>query len=301
MLQAYLLRAALLLGVHLHCGYAADVVRVEPARLACTQASTQNQREFAFDSLVVASGAANQLRCQDPKTGAPVPLVQYQEQGTSQVLGLVMHFEQHHTVSETQGDDFAKACQFDTDFFNDLSAKTGVAFENLVKYREQDGDTHYVVATPKKAGLVQLGVLTSNHPDLAQLLHRDNIDSTKLETLANAVRQHLGLPADCKLAKEAGGAALFDFSRRRNATQACYTLPSTTPNAKSMVYVVGDSLVEPCEQIGKVFCPVPQLTVLLLAVWPEGLGINRGIHGVLDTVRPFHHCTVLRKTGLCSH
>jgi hypothetical protein len=226
----------------------------------CTQASSQAQHEFAFDTLVVASGAANQLQCQTAN-GVVAPLVQYQEQGNSQVLGLVMHFEQHNTAAETQGDDFAKACQFDTDYFNELTAKTGVAFENLVKYREQDGDTHYVVATPKKAGLIELGVLSNTHTDVAHLLHRDNINTAKLNALADVVRQHLGLPKECKLALHAGGAALFDFSRRRNATQACYALPSEN-GANSMVYVVGDSLVEPCTGASRTVVFLSFLTLL---------------------------------------
>eukprot|EP00730_Choanoeca_flexa_P009496 TRINITY_DN12658_c0_g3_i10.p2 TRINITY_DN12658_c0_g3~~TRINITY_DN12658_c0_g3_i10.p2 ORF type:complete len:280 (-),score=79.15 TRINITY_DN12658_c0_g3_i10:1405-2244(-) len=250
-MQSHLLRVALCLGVDIDFGLSAQAVLSAPARLECVEDATRTVREFAFDSLLVASGATNNLLYKQ-QHAADEPLVEYNESGQSQVFGFVVHFEQHQTPEEAVAKDFSYASQYKKQFFADLYNATGVHFENLVKYHEQNGDTHYVVGTPKKRDLLDAGIFKVHHSDTNQLLRRDNINQDRLAAFAESLRDYLGLPQQCKIAQHAGGAALFDFSRRRSATKAVRVVPGADNYTNSTVFVVGDSLIEPCKRLGAI-------------------------------------------------
>lgn len=188
------------------------------------------------------------------------------------------------------------ARQFNTALFEDLAA-SGLDLENIVYFRSPD--VHYFVCTPRRcvaalgtrlhasrsrvactprtcsASLIAYGALLAARPP-ATLLRRDNVDSEAVASYARRVATRFGLPEAVPMMPGWSGAALFDFSARSQATEALRVVEhpasahagggaGTAPvdHPPLLVGLSGDSLMEP--------------------FWPEGLGINRGFLGALDT------------------
>jgi hypothetical protein len=164
-----------------------------------------------------------------------------------------------------------------------LLKETGVGSENMEYLK---GETHYIALCVKKKGLLAYGVLKADLEG-SKLLHADNIDMGNLRDLAGKICAAIGLP-DTAEPFPVNPIQIFDFSSRARCFEASrilatppkgdnyleamqnahdLVLPPTFDNADkaaSMVYVVGDALLEP--------------------FWPQGLGINRGLHGCLNAV-----------------
>merc|ERR1719401_2981765 len=155
-----------------------------------------------------------------------------------------------------------------------LLQETGVGSENMEYLK---GETHYIALCAKKKGLLNFGVLKEDLEG-SKLLNAGNISMSAFKDLTNKICTAIGLP-DTVEPYPVNPMQIFDFSSRARCFEACrilahpganaskndLVLPPTTENAKqaaSMVYVLGDALLEP--------------------FWPQGLGINRGFHGCLN-------------------
>ena len=119
-----------------------------------------------------------------------------------------------------------------------------------------EGATHYFVGTPTKECLVSSGVLPADG-DLQK------VDSEQLRAFVRRIASFYKLPEATPCLPQPHGAALFDFSKRANTTEAAKYLVAGN-GAQLAVLVVGDALMEP--------------------FWPEGLGVNRGFLSALDAV-----------------
>ncbi|RHY10898.1 hypothetical protein DYB25_004830 [Aphanomyces astaci] len=166
----------------------------------------------------------------------------------SPAVGAVVIFPNRRTKAEVTLCQFSWAKQYNQDMFAALKADLGVDVENVVYYRDE---VHYVVMTPKKASLIDAGVLETKE--------LDSVNSDALQLYVRKVLAFLQIPApdDDQL-----DAQLFDFSQTRRAEKAAVVLHHHAKN-KLLVALVGDALLEP--------------------FWPQGLGINRGFLSALDT------------------
>ena len=95
------------------------------------------------------------------------------------------------------------------------------------------------------------------------------------------------LPEACSLLRDAmpsfhRSVDLFDFSERHSLSRACEVVTRVDdqelPSGPLLVLPVGDALQEP--------------------FWPEGLGINRGMHNALDAVWTGHHWPTAKAMGV---
>ena len=166
-----------------------------------------------------------------------------------EALGVVSHFK---NTGKAGIEEFSWASQFNKPMFAELRA-VGIDLENVVHY---EGATHYFVCTPTKECLVSNGVLPSDG-DLAQ------VDAEQLRGFMRKIATFYRLPEATPCLPQPHGAALFDFSKRSNATEAAKYLVADG-GVQLAVLVVGDALMEP--------------------FWPEGLGVNRGFLSALDAV-----------------
>ncbi|RQM22348.1 hypothetical protein B5M09_008858 [Aphanomyces astaci] len=166
----------------------------------------------------------------------------------SPAVGAVVIFPNRRTKAEVTLRQFSWAKQYNQDMFAALKADLGVDVENVVYYRDE---VHYVVMTPKKASLIDAGVLETKE--------LDSVNSDALQLYVRKVLAFLQIPApdDDQL-----DAQLFDFSQTRRAEKAAVVLHHHA-KSKLLVALVGDALLEP--------------------FWPQGLGINRGFLSALDT------------------
>ncbi|KAF0689399.1 Aste57867_19161 [Aphanomyces stellatus] len=140
---------------------------------------------------------------------------------------------------------FSWAYQYNQELFGRLKRELGVDVENVVYYR---GEVHYVVMTPKKASLIDAGVLATKE--------LSSVNAEALQRYVKSVLTFFNIPCpDVDV-----DAKLFDFSQTRRADKAAVVMPHAT--SKLFVALVGDALLEP--------------------FWPQGLGINRGFHSALD-------------------
>ncbi|CAE8606466.1 unnamed protein product, partial [Polarella glacialis] len=146
---------------------------------------------------------------------------------------------------------FSLARQFFQPLFKQLEDKTGINLENAVYYKGQA--QHYIVMTPTKRSLVDLGVLREAQPASGGLLDRSNVSTECLAAMAKQVGMFFDLPT---VLCESQGVMIFDFSD----VQRLESASSMAGNV--FVCAVGDALLEP--------------------FWPEGLGIMRGFMSALD-------------------
>ncbi|KAI8612322.1 hypothetical protein BC830DRAFT_1220490 [Chytriomyces sp. MP71] len=139
---------------------------------------------------------------------------------------------------------------------NDL----GYELENMEYLRSQK--THFFVCTIKKPTLVSSGIVREEKDTIKSLLEYDNLNMDKLREFGRELGNLAGVPTSCPLSAK-HGVQIFDFSCKGLCTDTLR--PFTSPSVKEVVVLpVGDALMNP--------------------YWPQGLGVNRGLHTALDAV-----------------
>ena len=298
-LQLVLLQLALALGVEVHagcefvgvgavtdatggpllgCSHAAMFAGGGGGGAGATDYSDAAQQQFPFHHLIGADG----------ENGPVAPLVGFDKKAfkAGEALGLTVNFVNKRSAPEMQLEETNRAKHFHQEWFAELAKATGgVEFENLIYFR---GETHYIVCTPKKEGLVGAGVFKTTHAKPKLLLARSNIATEKFEELCRSIATFLGIPGSCSFAPAAsssggdgGGSAggggggdgqLFDFTTKTGAVVPFQYLPagatdggdgSRERHRAGAVHLVGDALLAP--------------------FWPQGTGANRAFLSALDT------------------
>jgi len=171
--------------------------------------------------------------------------------GKGSAIGVVANFVNSRDTRETALRQFSWARQFNSTLFDRLEEKAAVKLENVVYYKAQA--YHYMVMTPTKRSLLDLGVLRDGTAD-HRLLHGSNVDIGKLSAMVRRIAGFFDLPSE--LCQEQG-VMIFDFSGVKRLE-----CPATVTPGGVFVCAVGDALLEP--------------------FWPEGLGIVRGFMSCLD-------------------
>jgi len=259
-LQQVLLQVALLAGVTVQPGMRFEGLVPDEAtggtaapsrRQARVLASDGTRQTIAFDHLIGADGETSNV---SPACGFGREVFQGGE-----AIGLTVNFVNRRSPPELALNEVSFAVQYNRAYFQRLAEATGgVRFENLCYYQ---AETHYVVCTPQRKGLLAAGVLRRCHKGTAALLQHDNVDADKLHGLCHSIGGYIGIPGDADLALAPEGTpdvALFDFSSKSQATTACVDL-----HGRCMAHLVGDALLAP--------------------FWPQGTGANRAMLSALDT------------------
>ena len=117
---------------------------------------------------------------------------------TSSALGLVAHFRNRKTAQERNLEEFSWASQYNKRLFDQLRA-LGADLENVVYYQ---GETHYFIMTPKKASLLQAGVLKRDLSPHSRLVAADNLDMAKLREYARSVADFFDIPSSSEFVTE---------------------------------------------------------------------------------------------------
>jgi hypothetical protein len=200
-------------------------------------------KEFDEDTdaevVVVADGEDSSVA---KKLGIEYEYVQF-----SQAIGVTANFQKIETGLRTSMSG-GQSSYFAQGKFKQLASECGVILENLVYYVD---DTHYLVMTVKKEGLLEQGVLKSDKPDYQALLERENVSTERLLELVRKIATVEGIPPEAPF--ETNGKtediAIFDFSRK--ATAKCGLKAIKNKNGyKQLVFVVGDALIAPFWPVG---------------------------------------------------
>ncbi|CAE8651935.1 unnamed protein product, partial [Polarella glacialis] len=120
---------------------------------------------------------------------------------------VVANFVNNRNAGEMALRQFSLARQFFQPLFKQLEDKTGINLENAVYYKGQA--QHYIVMTPTKRSLVDLGVLREAQPASGGLLDRSNVSTECLAAMAKQVGMFFDLPT---VLCESQGVMIFDFS-----------------------------------------------------------------------------------------
>jgi hypothetical protein len=259
-LQLLLLKCCLLLGVSVEMGVAFQTASHVPGEQTWrveTEPPLEGDQAIV-DALVCCDGAAS--RCAEAHGSVPIKAGLGRE---GKAIGIVANFTNSHTQGERDLRQFSWARQFNAQLFSELKAKLGVDLENIVYYK---GDaSHYLIMTPSKQCLVELGCLRSPEPPQAglPLLHWSNVDVGELRDLARRVAEHFGLPTTFTPEQSV---SFFDFSDTRRHEQAIMFKQDETSHGglPLPVCLAGDALLEP--------------------FWPTGLGCIRGFMSALDCI-----------------
>ncbi|KAI8845822.1 hypothetical protein BJ741DRAFT_6643 [Chytriomyces cf. hyalinus JEL632] len=150
----------------------------------------------------------------------------------------------------------------------------GFELENMEYLRSMK--THFFVCTIKKTSVLSSGIVKEEKDTIKDLLEYDNLNLDKLRAFARELGNIAGVPASCPLSAK-HGVQIFDFSCKGQCIDTMRKLVSTNPAAAAIEAVVlpaGDALQNP--------------------YWPQGLGVNRGIHSALDAV---HAATIHAQQG----
>lgn len=246
-LQLLLLKPALLLGVRFRFGAEAARLDGEGSALICS-----GGERLGCDMLFVADGANSRL---SRMLGLRSVLVGLRGRGSA--IGVVANFVNSRDQQQMALRQFSWARQFNLPLFAKLKKETATDLENVVYFKGPA--LHYMVMTPTKRSLVDLGVLRDGR-SCGSLLHTSNVDAGRLSGMVQGIASFFGLPTELC---EAQGAMIFDFSGVRRLESAA------TMVAGVFVCAVGDALLEP--------------------FWPEGLGILRGFMSAMDAA----HAAVL--------
>ncbi|XP_065351605.1 F-actin-monooxygenase Mical isoform X2 [Cloeon dipterum] len=264
-LQVILLKVALLLGVELHVGVSFESL-VPPVDSsfgwrAETSPEDHPASQFEFNCLIGADGKRNTLEGFGRK-----------EFRGKLAIAITANFINKRSEAEARVEEISGvAFIFNQKFFRDLYEATGIDLENIVYYKD---DTHYFVMTAKKNSLIDKGVIISDQPDTARLLHPDNVDKEALMEYAREAADfstqyqlphlefavnHYGKP----------DVAMFDFTSMYAAENASRVVERH--GHRLLMQLVGDSLLEP--------------------FWPTGSGCARGFLSSLDA------CWAVRSWG----
>eukprot|EP00931_Biecheleriopsis_adriatica_P064399 TRINITY_DN3918_c0_g1_i1.p1 TRINITY_DN3918_c0_g1~~TRINITY_DN3918_c0_g1_i1.p1 ORF type:complete len:955 (+),score=145.48 TRINITY_DN3918_c0_g1_i1:303-2867(+) len=238
-LQLLLLKSALLLGVEVR--FSAEAVQLEGNVLHCSDRS-----QMPCDALIVAGGASSPL-----SRALGLRSVANELRGKGSAIGVVANFVNSRDPKEMALRQFSWARQFNQPLFQKLEERTRINLENVVYYKGQV--QHYVVMTPAKKSLLEVGVLRKSDTLPGRLLHESNVDVQRLGDMVKQVARFFGLPTEMCASQ---GAMIFDFSGVQRLE-----CPSTIEGS-TFICAVGDALLEP--------------------FWPEGLGIMRGFMSAQD-------------------
>jgi hypothetical protein len=151
-----------------------------------------------------------------------------------------------------------------------LLASEGIMLENIEYMRDPHATTHFVVATVTKKTLQEQGLFRDvSLPTTRQLVAGDNVDPDALRRLARRLLVAVGVPADAPFAQH-NPVHLFDFSTRGHLTTYGRVLrpPGNDEGPSALFIPAGDALHNP--------------------FWPQGLGVNAGIHTGLNAVWAAH-------------
>ena len=122
-------------------------------------------------------------------------------------------------------------------------------------------NTTFVSSVVKKQHLVDLGVFKQGDLSRKDTFAASNIDQDKLNHLGMRLAQVFGLEAEFA---DMHPSKCFDFSSRGE----CKEVYRVLGDHKAVVFPVGDALANP--------------------FWPQGLGLNQGMHIGLDAVHSIH-------------
>lgn len=259
-LQCILMKAALILGVEIHCNVGFEDL-LEPPEDQTTHnigwrckvdPPDHPVSEYEFDVLIGADGKRNTLQGFKRK-----------EFRGKLAIAITANFINRNTTEEASVEEISGvAFIFNQKFFKDLTEQTGIDLENIVYYKD---DTHYFVMTAKKTSLLDKGVLIRDFPDTASLLAPANVNRDRLMDYAREAADfstnqqlphldyainHYGQP----------DIAMFDFTSMFAAQNASRVIERNGHNL--LMGLVGDSLLEP--------------------FWPTGSGCARGFLSCLD-------------------
>ncbi|KAK1938964.1 [F-actin]-monooxygenase MICAL1 [Phytophthora citrophthora] len=167
-------------------------------------------------------------------------------------LGIVCYFPNLETTDEMKTKEFSWTTQLKHPMLNKLR-ECDIDLENIVYFR---GEMHYLVMTPKRQNLLLHGVVRENHPDSKDLVRKENIDHTALDSFVKNIVRAAGIARKTDFSR----VNLLDFSELTRADKAANII--TSQGKKLYVGLIGDSLLEP--------------------VWHEGVGTCRGFLSALD-------------------
>jgi len=239
-MQLLLLKNALLLGAHVRFGTEARDVDDKENVVVCRDGT-----RMPCDALVIVSGASSPFCRSLGFRSVAVGL-----RGKGSAIGVVANFKNSRDQREIALRQFSWARQFNLPLFSEVERKTSVNLENVVYYKAQAH--HYMVMTPTKKSLLDLGVLRDGR-STNRMLHGSNVDLQQLSAMVQRVGNFFGLPTELC---ESQGAMIFDFSGVQRLES-----PATFVGGV-FACAAGDALLEP--------------------FWPEGLGIIRGFMSALD-------------------
>ncbi|XP_021365140.1 protein-methionine sulfoxide oxidase mical3b-like isoform X2 [Mizuhopecten yessoensis] len=259
-LQCILMKAALILGVEIHCNVGFEGILEPPEDQSTHKVGWRCKvdppdhpvSEYEFDVLIGADGKRNTLQGFKRK-----------EFRGKLAIAITANFINRNTTEEASVEEISGvAFIFNQKFFKDLTEQTGIDLENIVYYKD---DTHYFVMTAKKTSLLDKGVLIRDYPDTASLLSPNNVNRDSLMDYAREAADfstnqqlphldyainHYGQP----------DIAMFDFTSMFAAKNASRVIERNGHNL--LTGLVGDSLLEP--------------------FWPTGSGCARGFLSCMD-------------------
>ncbi|KAI8908592.1 hypothetical protein EDD86DRAFT_247747 [Gorgonomyces haynaldii] len=140
----------------------------------------------------------------------------------------------------------------------------GIELENIEYMRGTD--THFIACTSKIQHLVNCKILKQMRSTTKECLDSENVDFDRLRTwMAQQLAKACGIPPECPLAKK-NGIQIFDFSCKGLVTPLMRYLEQD--GKRGLILPCGDTFQNP--------------------YWPQGLGVNRGIHNSLDACWAAH-------------
>ncbi|KAJ3187914.1 [F-actin]-monooxygenase mical3 [Gaertneriomyces sp. JEL0708] len=260
-LQIILVKMALCLGaeVYANCEFAGTESDVTSPYWNAKVVTHPNETfRFSHNVLIIASGEKSSLPLSFEFTRSAF------RAGTA--TGITCNFTPTHSpVANVDTMEGGRVSYLNTKFFNQLKEK-GLELENVASYRTDE--SHYIVMTPKRATLLEKGVLREDRADPEDLVKPDNVDKERLMSFARQVATEVGVPENSEFlqmkSRKNGESwpdvAVFDFTTKTTASDPSKFLVEDYEGGKKVLLValVGDALHEP--------------------FWPMGTGWARASH-----------------------
>ena len=251
---------ALLLGVRVRLGCDVDALNTalkSPAQLDALDTALPDQRRLAafssskgtdwrLDVLVDASGG----RC---SIFDHLGFAQTVALRSARAIGIVISLVNRKSPAELELRESTWSSQYFQHEFRQLELTAGVVLENLVYYRSSgafaDAATHYFVMTTSQDALQAFGALRDPRVTEATIACAPaNVDRQRLEAYARAAIVAF-VPALGEQPLVPGQLSVFDFSSRRQSSQAAAVVPGAVLGGRQetccLVTRVGDALQEP--------------------------------------------------------
>lgn len=220
----------------------------------------KNAKRYDVDALIVAEGESSRLI---RRLGFDRKIAKYGE-----AIGIVINLQYSPDASkpgspEKKLDEYVvwrAAADWKQSAIGKLWEQ-GIEVQNMEYMR---GSTHFIAVTTNTKELLKLGVINQIRGKVAETLVADNINFETLRNLARTIARIAGIPDSAPVAPK-NGVQVFDFSCKGLCVDS-YRLfePRLENGGKLLVVPGGDALQNP--------------------YWPQGLGINRGFHNVLDAL-----------------